>query len=92
MPTISDVKISKPTPEQSKQASAWDIWQKGVSEFDWQYTETEKCLLIEGEVTVYSSDKTESVSFAVGDYVVFPSGLCCIWKITKPVKKYYDFD
>ncbi len=92
MPTIKDVKVSKPTEEQKKQAQQWHIWQKEPSEFDWQYTQTEKCLLIEGEVTVYSTDKSESVSFAAGDYVVFPEGLECIWKITKPVKKHYDFE
>jgi uncharacterized cupin superfamily protein len=91
MPTISDIKVSKPTEEQAKTASAWPIWAKEASEFPWQYTEMEKCLIIEGEVTVYSEDKSQSVSFAAGDYVVFPRGLACIWKIDKDVKKHYDF-
>jgi len=26
----------------------------------------------------------ESVSFGAGDYVVFPKGLSCVWKVTKP--------
>lgn len=92
MPTIEDVKIAKPTTVQATQAAGWPIWTKDTSEFNWQYTETEKCLIIKGEATVYSEDKTESVSFAEGDYVIFPSGLGCIWKITKPLQKHYDFE
>ena len=92
MPDIKDIKISKPTDMQAQQAADWSIWEKGESEFDWQYTQTEKCLIIEGEATVYNLDKTESISFAAGDYVIFPNGLACKWKITKPIRKYYDFE
>ncbi len=92
MPTIKDVKITKPTEAQIAECSKWPIWTHAGDEFDWHYTETEKCLIIEGKVTVYSPDKTQSVSFGKGDYVVFPTDLACIWKITEPVKKYYDFE
>lgn len=92
MPTVNDIKVTKPTDDQIAQFSKWPIWSHGVDEFDWQYTETEKCLILEGKVTVYSTDKLQSVSFGKGDYVVFPSDLACIWKITEAVKKHYDFE
>ena len=68
---------------------AWPIWTCGISEFDWEYGEKESCLLLEGEVEVNS--EFESVRFSAGDYVVFPKGLKCRWKVTKPVRKHYSF-
>ena len=68
---------------------SWPIWACGVSEFDWEYSEQESCLLLEGEVEV-SSD-FETVKFSAGDYVVFPRGLKCHWKVTKAVRKHYSF-
>jgi uncharacterized cupin superfamily protein len=47
------------------------------------------CVMIEGEVTVTYDDG--SVSFGAGDYVEFPQGLSCVWKVTKPVRKHYAF-
>ena len=43
----------------------------------------------EGEVEVESDHET--VKFSVGDFVVFPKGLKCRWKVTKPVRKHYSF-
>ena len=68
---------------------SWPIWTCDISEFDWEYSDQESCLLLEGEVEV-SSD-FETVKFGVGDYVVFPRGLRCRWKVIKPVKKHYSF-
>ena len=68
---------------------AWPIWTCGISAFDWEYSEKESCLLLEGEVEV--SSEFESVQFSAGDYVVFPKGLKCRWKVTKPVRKHYSF-
>ena len=68
---------------------AWPIWTCGISEFDWEYGAEESCLLLEGEVEV--SSEFESVRFSAGDYVVFPKGLKCRWKVTKPVRKHYSF-
>ena len=68
---------------------AWPIWTCGISTFDWEYGEMESCLLLEGEVEV--SSEFESVRFSAGDYVVFPKGLKCRWKVTKPVRKHYSF-
>lgn len=92
MPTIKDIKISKPTQEQIEQASNWQIWSCDKKEFDWQYTQTEKCLILEGQVIVYNPDKTESVSIGKGDFVVFPSGLTCIWDVKEAIKKHFDFE
>lgn len=80
---LSESKINE------KGITNWPIWSCGVSEFDWEYTEQESCLLLEGEVEVTTD--TETVKFGAGDFVVFPEGLKCRWKVTQPVKKHYKF-
>ncbi len=93
MPTVNDIIIRKPTAAEKKTCKTWPIWSSDVSRFDWEYTQVEKCLLIEGEVAV--SDRPESgktVTFGPGDYVVFPNGLKCVWDVKKPVRKHYDFE
>ena len=67
----------------------WPIWSCGISEFEWEYEDRESCYLLEGEVVV-SSD-IETVRFIAGDFVVFPKGLKCRWKVTRPVQKHYTF-
>ena len=89
MPTVKDIIIRKPTKEEIKTAEKWPIWEKGVSSFEWVYTEIETCLIIEGEVNI--SDKSGAVSFGKGDWVVFPVDLECVWNIKKAVRKYYNF-
>ena len=89
MPTVKDVIVRKPTPEEESECRSWPIWEHGADEFEWSYTEVETCLIIEGEVTV--SDAKSSVSFGPGDLVIFPTDLDCVWKIKKPVRKYYNF-
>ena len=89
MPTVKDVIVKKPTEQEKLECSDWPIWEHGVDSFDWAYTQTETCLLLEGRVTV--SDGNDSVNFASGDYVVFPDGLECNWQIHEPVKKHYKF-
>ena len=92
MHTVKDVVVRKPSDEEKSVAEKWPIWECQPSTFDWDYTQVEQCLIIEGEVTV--TDRPEgddSVSFGPGDYVTFPVGLSCIWKVTKAVRKYYDF-
>ena len=81
--------VKKPTAEEKMQMGSMPTWECGVSEFDWHYDSEETCLLVEGEVTV--SHAGGSVSFGAGDYVVFPKGLSCVWKVSKPVKKHYVF-
>ena len=68
---------------------SWPIWACGISEFDWEYSEMESCFLLEGEVKVKSD--LETVTFSVGDFVVFPRGLKCRWKVISPVRKHYRF-
>ncbi|HOQ05289.1 MAG TPA: cupin domain-containing protein [Anaerohalosphaeraceae bacterium] len=93
MPTVKDVIVRKPTAEEAKTCKTWPTWSCPVSEFEWEYTQTEKCLILEGKVTVTDNPAGgRSVSFGPGDYVVFPEGLKCIWKVTAPVRKHYDFD
>jgi hypothetical protein len=81
--------IKKPSDKEVSEMRAHPIWTCGVSEFDWHYDQEEVCLILEGEVVV--SHAGGSVSFGAGDYVVFPQGLACTWKVTKAVKKHYVF-
>lgn len=93
MPTIKDIIIRKPTAGESQTCKTWPIWSHGKDTFDWEYNEMEKCLILEGRVTICDRpDSGQQVHFAAGDYVVFPTGLKCVWKITEPVKKHYDFE
>jgi hypothetical protein len=80
---VSENEISK------KGVFSWPIWSCEISEFDWEYDQQESCLLLEGEVEVKSN--FEIVKFGVGDFVVFPKGLKCRWKVIKPVRKHYSF-
>ena len=89
MPTVKDVVVKKPSPEEESKAKAWPTWECEPSEFDWAYTQTETCLILDGEVTV--TDGENEVSFGEGDWVVFPVDLECTWKIKKLVRKHYNF-
>ncbi len=89
MPNVSDINVKKPSEEEQQKAKNWPIWSKESSTFEWAYTQKETCLLLEGKVTV--SDQTGSVNFGAGDFVEFPEGLECTWKITEPVRKHYTF-
>ena len=84
-----NVLVKKPTETEKNDMKSNPTWECGVSEFDWHYDSEEAALIIEGEVTV--SYDGGSVSFGAGDYVVFPKGLSCVWKVSKPVKKHYVF-
>ena len=68
---------------------SWPIWTCEISEFDWEYQDAESCYLLDGEVEVQS--EFEKVQFSTGDFVIFPKGLKCRWKVTKPVRKHYSF-
>jgi len=84
-----DITVKKPSEAEKSDMASKPVWSCGVSEFDWHYDSEERCLIIEGEVAVEYNGK--SASFGAGDYVVFPKGLSCVWKVTKPVKKHYIF-
>ena len=68
---------------------SWPIWTCDPSEFDWEYDQEEHCYIVEGEVTVEGSENT--VTAIPGDYVIFPQGLKCFWKVHKAIKKHYTF-
>lgn len=90
---MSDVKIEhKPAMDKLKKMGVfqWPIWEKEVSEFPWTYDEEEKCYFLEGEVQVLNEEGKRFV-FGKGDFVTFPQGMSCTWKITKAVKKHYLF-
>ena len=92
MPTVKDITVTKPDQAQDRDCRTWPIWTCDTSRFDWDYTQTETCLILEGQVTITDRPETgESVSFGPGDLVVFPVELRCVWDITKPVKKHYSF-
>ena len=85
------ITIHKPsdTEIEQKKIQSWPIWTCEVSEFDWEYDQQESCLLLEGDVEVKSD--FETVKFGGGDFVVFPKGLKCKWKVIRPVRKHYSF-
>lgn len=91
MPTVKDIQIRKPTTEETQKCKTWPIWTCRPSTFDWDYTEKETCLIIDGEVTIKDRNSEDSVSFGPGDMVVFPEDLSCVWEVKKPVKKHYTF-
>ncbi|MFH1641861.1 MAG: cupin domain-containing protein [Nanoarchaeota archaeon] len=84
------MEVRKPTDEELKDVGHWEIWVKEVSEFPWEYFQEEHCYILEGkaEVTLENGKKVE---FGKGDFVVFPKGLKCTWKIIEPIKKHYRF-
>ena len=86
------ISIHKPSEKEINTGDirSWPVWSCDVSEFDWEYDQQESCLLLEGKVEVKS--ECETVQFSAGDFVVFPKGLKCHWKVTSPVKKHYTFN
>ncbi len=85
-----EIIVRKPTEEEIKQAESWPTWSRGVSEFPWSYSDTETCLILKGKGEVVSEDGSK-VTFGAGDWVVFPQGLNCTWKITEDIEKKYNF-
>lgn len=73
----------------NRKIKSWPIWTKEISEFDWSYDSDEECLILEGEVTVKTSEGNYSVK--AGDFVTFRQGLKCIWDVKKPIRKHYNF-
>ena len=86
-----NITISQLTDKQGEARGvlSWLIWSCDISEFDWEYSDEESCLLLDGKVEVKS--EFETVRFSAGDFVVFPKGLKCRWKVSKPVRKHYSF-
>jgi len=66
----------------------WPVWNKEISEFDWQYDSNETCYIVEGKAIV-TPENGEPVTIETGDMVNFPKGLKCAWKIIEPIEKHY---
>ncbi|MCX7880586.1 MAG: cupin domain-containing protein [Ignavibacteria bacterium] len=85
------IKIEKLSSDELEKlgVSNWPIWTKEVSEFDWFYDETEQCYFLDGKVIVRTEEG--EVEINKGDFVTFPVGLSCTWKVIEPVRKHYRF-
>ena len=88
---MEKIKIEKIDAQEveKRNLKSWGIWEKEPSEFDWAYTNEEHCYIIEGRAEVKSDEGTMTIE--KGDYVVFPVGMKCRWKVTQAIRKYYDF-
>ena len=71
-------------------ARSWPTWSWEVSEFPWEYIEQESCYILEGQVDITTEDG-EIVSIGPGDFVIFPRGLKCEWKVRQSVLKHFSF-
>jgi uncharacterized cupin superfamily protein len=80
--------IKKPNGEEIKKAQNWPIWEKEISEFDWEYIDDETCLILEGEITI-TNENGQDFNINKGDWVLFPKGMKCKWNISKNVRKHY---
>ena len=88
MPGVIIEKLSEKEIQQ-RGIREWPLWEKEVSRFDWEYDRDEECLILEGEVTVETDEGIYSIK--PGDFVTFRDGLKCIWDISKPIRKHYNF-
>lgn len=84
------IEVRKPTEEEIKTAESWPTWSKKISEFPWSYSEKETCLILGGKAEVETMDGGK-VEFEAGDFVIFPQGLNCTWRIIEPIEKKYNF-
>ncbi len=69
----------------------WPTWSKEISEFDWEYDQTETCYIIEGKAIV-TPQGGEPVTIESGDLVTFPKGMKCRWQIVEAIEKHYKFE
>ena len=67
---------------------SWPVWHKEESEFEWSYDEQERCYILEGEAEVEADGAV--VRFSEGDFVTFPMGMNCTWKVIRPIRKHYQ--
>ena len=73
-----------------KEVRSRPTWSCEVSEFPWEYIEQESCYILEGQVDITTEDG-EIVSIGPGDFVIFPRGLKCEWKVRQSVLKHFSF-
>ena len=67
---------------------SWPIWECEPNKFQWNYYDKEICLIIEGQAKIITK-KGDVYFIKAGDLVEFPSGLYCVWEVTKSIKKHY---
>ena len=48
MAQVKDIIVRKPTPDEVDTCSKWPIWTCQPKTFDYEYSETETCLILEG--------------------------------------------
>ena len=91
---MANMKKKKPSKEELEKldVESWGTWEKEVSECDWSYGDTETFYVLDGEVEVEDPKTGEKIEFGKGDLVQFKKGLKCIWKVKKPIRKYYSYD
>jgi uncharacterized protein len=82
--------VKKPSEEEINKTNSWGTWNKGISEFEWFYDESETCYILEGKAEVTDKEGNK-IKFGTGDLVTFNQGLSCTWKIISPIKKKYTF-
>jgi uncharacterized protein len=82
------IEVRKPTEEEKKAAEGWPTWSKEISEFPWSYSEKETCLILRGAAEVEGKNG-EKANFSAGDWVVFPQGLECVWRVKDSIEKKY---
>ncbi len=90
--SVDDIKVERLTFDEAQQrgVTGWSVWTKEIATFDWTYDSRETCYIVEGSVIVEANGK--SITLGEGDFVKFPKGLNCLWRIKDPIKKYYQFN
>lgn len=71
---------------------SWPVWEKEVSKFSWIYSQEEACYIVDGRATITPCDGRRPVTVQGGDYVVFPSGMECVWEVHEDIKKHFSFE
>ncbi len=86
------IKVERLTDQKLEELNvmSWPIWEKEESEFPWEYDMEEVCYILSGEATIIPEDG-DPVKIGSGDFVSFPCGMKCIWKINLAIRKHYDF-
>lgn len=86
--------LVEPAPDVARLAELdtdnWPVWEKGVSEFPWEYFEDETSYILAGRAIV-TPEGGAPVEIGPGNLVTFQSGLICKWKIVEPIRKRYRF-
>mmetsp|Transcript_34967 Transcript_34967/g.69428 ORF Transcript_34967/g.69428 Transcript_34967/m.69428 type:complete len:98 (+) Transcript_34967:75-368(+) len=94
LPEIQVTPMDKAEAEKSKNISAWGTWSSEVRRFDWQWSGTEEAYILEGEATITPTGEYASckeVTIKAGDFCVFPGGMTCVWTVTQPINKHFNY-